>query len=91
MVNGTLVLMPADSACLATLCARAMSSYEELVQLPIKPALSSVGHLFSRSASANCKHTIRFTDNMLAPLSFVLGALLTSSAAHLQQDGIFKS
>ncbi len=83
--------MPADNACLATLCARAMSSYEELVQLPIKPAFSSVGHLFSRSASANCIHTIRFRTKMLALLCYVSGALLTSSAAQLQQDGIFKS
>ena len=75
MVNGTLVLMPADNACLATLCARAMSSYEELVQLPIKPAFSSVGHLFSRSASANCTYTIRFRKQVLAQLHYVLGPL----------------
>ena len=45
MVKGTLALMPAASACLATLAARAMSSYDELVHEPIRAALSSVGQL----------------------------------------------
>jgi hypothetical protein len=39
----TLDLMPAASACRATLAARCMSSYDELVQLPMRPAFSSVG------------------------------------------------
>ncbi len=56
MVKGTLALMPAAKACLATDAARCMSSYELLVQDPIRPAFRSVGHLFSRSASANCTH-----------------------------------
>ena len=57
MVKGTLALMPADKACLATLDALAMSSYDEFVQLPIRPAFNSVGHLFSLNASANCRYT----------------------------------
>mmetsp|Transcript_33922 Transcript_33922/g.100966 ORF Transcript_33922/g.100966 Transcript_33922/m.100966 type:complete len:293 (+) Transcript_33922:705-1583(+) len=44
MVNGTLALMPAASACFAMDAARAMSSYEELVHEPMSAALSSVGH-----------------------------------------------
>eukprot|EP00955_Chlamydomonas_euryale_P072936 361570-Chlamydomonas_euryale.AAC.6 len=41
MVNGTLALMPAASACFAMDAARAMSSYEELVHEPMSAALSS--------------------------------------------------
>ncbi len=33
---------------------RVMSSYELLVQLPMRPAVSWLGHPFSLIASANC-------------------------------------
>mmetsp|Transcript_21649 Transcript_21649/g.38589 ORF Transcript_21649/g.38589 Transcript_21649/m.38589 type:complete len:208 (-) Transcript_21649:1161-1784(-) len=52
MVKGTLALMPASRACLAMEAARAMSSYEELVQEPIRPAFSSDGQPFFLMASA---------------------------------------
>ena len=53
MVKSTLALIPALSAWRATEAARCMSSYDELVQLPIRPAFSCVGQPFLRRASAN--------------------------------------
>mmetsp|Transcript_9808 Transcript_9808/g.26683 ORF Transcript_9808/g.26683 Transcript_9808/m.26683 type:complete len:321 (-) Transcript_9808:629-1591(-) len=53
MANGTLALIPAARACLATLAALVMSSYEELVQEPISPAETLLGQPFFLTASAN--------------------------------------
>ena len=47
-------LMPASSACLTMLALRVMSSYEELVQDPIRLAVSWLGQPFSLMDSANC-------------------------------------
>jgi len=46
--------MPASSACLTMLALRVMSSYEELVQDPIRLAVSWLGQPFSLIESANC-------------------------------------
>jgi hypothetical protein len=50
MAKGTLALMPAASACLATDAARIMSSYDELVQEPMRPAGGGGGQGWGRDA-----------------------------------------
>lgn len=46
-MNGTLTLSPASLACLAIEATLDMSSYDELVHDPIRPAVSAGDHLFS--------------------------------------------
>ena len=52
-VKSDLALMPWSIASCAIDAARDISSYEEFVQEPIRPTLSSSGHLFSTTASLN--------------------------------------
>ena len=51
MSNSVFARNPRAAAWRATDAARVMSSYEELVQLPISAAETSSGQLFSRAAS----------------------------------------
>ncbi len=54
--------MPASSACLTMLALRVMSSYEELVQDPIRLAVSWLGQPFSLMESANCVWAQHYVD-----------------------------
>ena len=51
MVNSAFVFKPFSATCFARLAARLISSYEELVQLPINPTSTFVGQLFFAAAS----------------------------------------
>lgn len=52
-MNGTLTLRPAAVACLAMLATRDMSSYDELVHEPMRPAESSSFQLLDETNEAN--------------------------------------
>ena len=51
IMYSALVVNPFSDTCFAKLTARLISSYEELVQLPIKPTSIFVGHPFAKATS----------------------------------------
>mmetsp|Transcript_6284 Transcript_6284/g.25241 ORF Transcript_6284/g.25241 Transcript_6284/m.25241 type:complete len:316 (-) Transcript_6284:976-1923(-) len=53
MVKGICDATPCSAACLHRLTERAMSSYDELVHEPIRPAVSFSGHPLALTAAAN--------------------------------------
>mmetsp|Transcript_33676 Transcript_33676/g.82632 ORF Transcript_33676/g.82632 Transcript_33676/m.82632 type:complete len:486 (+) Transcript_33676:505-1962(+) len=53
IVKPALARTPRSSACAATAAERPMSSYDEFVQLPMRPTLTSSGHCSARAVAAS--------------------------------------
>ena len=57
-MKGTLTFKPASLACLAMEATRDMSSYEELVHDPMRPAVREGDHLFSWMKEENLERGV---------------------------------
>ena len=80
IVNLLLASRPCCLACLAMDAARDMSSYDEFVQEPISPTLSSAGQLFFSTASLNLEIGVA--------RSGVKGPLIWGSSSERFCDGV---
>mmetsp|Transcript_22641 Transcript_22641/g.29632 ORF Transcript_22641/g.29632 Transcript_22641/m.29632 type:complete len:209 (+) Transcript_22641:680-1306(+) len=86
MRKGTLLFSPAAKACLTRSAHRDISSYELLVQDPIKPALISLGHPFASQFAAISAPAMFAKSGVKGPLSIGFRSLrlisMISSYSH---------